>query len=358
LVFGVLVAWPLPASAAVEGPCIASFNGVEVERIDSLGSPLELTIDDILTFEGGDEAGTQRAGVELVVGPIGFDEGTTTYGSAVGEFSASIPLEDVAPYGVGLFRVRGVTDNCTAEAWVRVGGKMPLSTLTGITGLGLTLAGLTGQLAAIATRRRRSWPAAAAGGIATGLGVALLGQQLGRLQLSYPSVGLAVAGFALVGGAVAFAMRRRGGEAGRYRVPTAVERDDRRAETRQRRDEERAREAARREQRDAEREDRTRQPEPAATERASRPAATTEGGATEATPSTAENAAAAPSAPYWCYVMSSVEVLDLTQPNRVIAVLNPGTWYLARREAAEWVHVVAGDDLEGWAPRDSIHRHG
>jgi hypothetical protein len=39
------------------------------------------------------------------------------------EFSASLDIDDVSPYGVGLFRVRGTTDNCTAEAWARISGR-------------------------------------------------------------------------------------------------------------------------------------------------------------------------------------------------------------------------------------------
>jgi hypothetical protein len=359
--FLVLIA-PSPASAGVEGPCEASFNGVEVERIDSLSSPLELTIDDQLTFHGTDSTGTQNVSVELVLASLGIDEGTSTYGPPQNDFSASIDLEGISPYGVGLFRVRGTTDNCTAQAWVRVGGKIAVTTLTGITGLGLTLGGLTGQLAAIAARRRWAWLTAAVAGIATGFGGALLGQQFGRLQLSYVSIAIAVAAAAVAGALLALLFRPRPGPSwgDRRRVERETRRDEReeqrlrKDEARQRRDEEQAREAAGREQRDTVRPETKETPAAHVADRS--PAESSDQDA--AAEPTAAGTVSEAGGPYWCYVMSQVEVLDLAQPTRVIAVLQPGNWYLARREAGEWVHVVAGENLEGWAPRTSVHRHG
>ncbi len=380
-----------PAAATVAGPCTASVNGVEVERIDSLASPLELTVEDILTFHGTDEKGTRNVSVELKLASVRVDEGTTAYGPTQNEFTASIDLAAISPYGVGLFRLRGTTDNCVAEAWVRVGGKLPLATLTGITGLGLALGGLTGQLASVASRRRYSWVAASLAGIATGIGGAVLGQQFGRLQLSYISALIAVLGAAIIGALAAYLLRLKSGlgwfERRRY---ASEERREQREEARmlkqeerQHRDEDRARRAADRERRSAERSqesarqrsiadqeaaprERLTAQQPIGNEDAPTPFDTSLDQATQPAPQPVAQPVAGPVAgapaaaanPYWCYVMSPVEVLDLQEPTRVVAVLQPGNWYLARREAGEWVHVAADETVEGWAPRSSIHRQG
>ncbi|MCB2224872.1 MAG: hypothetical protein KQH83_11950, partial [Actinobacteria bacterium] len=199
-VVALLAAGPA-AGAEVEGPCTASFNGVDASRIDSLDSPLELTATDVLTFHGTDPDGTQSARVEMIIGMVTVRDGSATYGPLQTDFTASLDLDDVSPYGVGLFRVRGHTDHCVVEAWVRVSGRFPFATLTGLTAGGLALGGFAAQVTAIANRRRRSALAAALGGVVTGAGAAGIAQQYGRLQLSIPSVAI-VAGAAAVLGAV------------------------------------------------------------------------------------------------------------------------------------------------------------
>ena len=131
-----------------------------------------------------------------------------------GEFLVSLDLADVAPYGVGLLRVRATTDNCTVEAWLRLGGRLPFTTLVGLTGTVLAVAGLAGQIAALIARRRWSVPVAAAAGVATGAGAALLGQEFGRLQLSYLSLGatIALAVVAGLGPALLLRPRRAAGD--------------------------------------------------------------------------------------------------------------------------------------------------
>lgn len=306
-----------PAAAQVQGPCTAWFNGVEAERIDSLSSPLLLGDEEALVFSGADAAGTQNAAVSVLLGPAGLGRAASSSGTAGGDFLVSLDLADVAPYGVGLLRVRATTDNCTVEAWLRLGGRLPLATLVGLTGTGLALAGLTGQVAALVARKRWSLPVAAAAGVATGAGGALLGQQFGRLQLSYPSLGGVIALAVTAGLGLALLLRpRRRKDEGR---PSHGE------------------EAA---------------PVPASSP-------------TPAVPALEERAAApAPAArpavagPFWCYVMTDVEVLHLDDYSRVVATLHPGIWYLAKREVSGWAQVVAADGSEGWVPRQALHREG
>ena len=351
-----------PAAASVDGPCAASFNGVDATIVDDLDSPLELQDGDILTFHGTDDVGTRSASVDVILGPIAIQTGETTYGPLQQDFSASIDLDDVTPYGVGLFRIHGVTDNCTVDAWMRVGGRYPFATLTGLTGGGLALGGLAAQLASIASRRRWSPTAAAIAGLATGAGGATVAQQFGRLQMSYISLGTAAGGAALLGAIVAAILAPRSGLGFVAR---------RRAEAAQKR-------AIRYQARlEAARLDADRREAEARAVIEAEQAAAGEGPAADpARPgpvtiaaSPDEIAAAepqaipqprpeAPEGPYWCYVMAPVDVLDLSDHTRVVGSLQPGTWYLAKRRIGSWVQVAVGDGLEGWAPNSAVNKHG
>lgn len=320
LALGLAAGWSItgasPAAAGATGPCSMTFNGIAVDRIDSISSPLELTVDDDLIFTGTDPGTTTEAVVEITIGPVIVESGSTAYAPASDVFVATIDLDDVSPYGVGLMRIRGTTDGCVADAWLRVTGRFPLATLTGITAAGLTIGGITGQLGAVASRRRWSRTAATLGGIVTGTGAAVLGQQFGRLQLSYLSMALVVA----VASGLGFALASVLGPGRRdRRRELAVERIAR-----------------------------------------SSPAAA-------ATPTVPHEAEPEPrrmserrvsAAPYWCYVLAETDVLDLDEHGRVVSHLRPGTWYLAKREVGPWLHVTTGDGVEGWVSRDAVHRQG
>jgi hypothetical protein len=150
----------------------------------------------------------------------------------------------------------------------------------------------------------------AIGLIAVGIGAAVLGRQFGWFQPSYISVAIIVIiastlGFFLAG-LLSLARRRRGREAGA--------RDDTAAPT-----PERTAELWAEEPRHA--------PEPM-------PSA----------------------APYWCYVLADIDVLDLRDHTRVVGHLKPGNWYLAKREVGPWLHVATREDTEGWVARTSVRR--
>jgi hypothetical protein len=328
-----------PAHAQVEGPCVVEINGVGVDRIDSLDSPLELGASDILVFTGSNETGTTAAAVRLAIGPITVERGSSTYGTPEPEFGATIALEDVSPYGVGLFRVVAEADGCLAKAWVRVSGRFPLATLTGLTALGLALGGITGQLGAIVSRSRWTRSAAALGGIATGTGIAVLSQQFGRLQVSYPSVAALSAIAAVVGFGAAWLLNPELREARLDRRPrsTPVEATAPAAEARET-DERQVEETDRQES------------GVAAEERVTVPDREEDTEAARAAPR--------PDAPYWCYVMAPTDVFDLTDHTTTVAMLIPGTWYLAKRTIGGWAHVVASEGQEGWVAEGAIHRQG
>jgi hypothetical protein len=317
-----VLAGTAPAAAAVEGPCAAWFNGVDADRVGSLSSPLLLGAAESLAFSGTDEGTTRRAEVSVLLGPVTLGRSASSQSTAASEFAASLDLSDVAPYGVGLLRIRATTDNCTIEAWLRVGGRLPLTTLAGVGGAALALAGLTGQAAALIARRRWSRWVAGGSGLFTGAGVALLGQQLGRLQISYWSLAACVALAAAVGLGLALLLRRRGAKD--QAEPTG-------------------------------------RAEPTGQRSGTLPGAETPLPAPEAI-ARPFPAAAPPSpeegAPHWCYVTADTKVLHLDDYARVVATLHPGTWYLAKREVSNWAQVEAAAGVEGWVPRRALHREG
>lgn len=327
------------AAAQVQGPCTAWFNGVEAERIASLSSPLLLADDEALVFSGIDSAGTQNARVQVLLGPAGLGQAASSQSVAAGEFLVSLDLADVAPYGVGLLRVRATTDNCLVEAWLRLGGRLPVATLVGLTGAVLALAGLVAQLIAVVLRRRWSLPLAAAAGVATGAGGAMLGQEFGRLQLSYPSLGAAV-GLAVAAGAGLALLRRPGRGRGAEPSPGAPRRSVLAP----------ASEATL---------GHSQPPRFEGTETPARPESQpTASPAPEPEAAPRSATSPTPGGPFWCYVMAEVEVLHLDDYTRVVATLRPGTWYLAKREISGWAQVVAAEGTEGWVPGQALHREG
>jgi len=316
----------LPAQAQSAENCALVFNEIEIDRIDSLSSPLELDTGDTLSFTGTDPAGTRSARVELAIGPVTLESNTTTYSAPEREFQSAISLDDVSPYGIGLFRAEGATDGCSAAVWVRISGRFPLATLTGLTAMGLTLGGITGQLGAIASRRRWARTAAALGGIATGSGLTLIGQQFGRLQVSYPSLAamtIAVGGLGLILASLFNpTIRDRRREKRAVRSPAiSMTPDHQPVET----------------------------VTSAVAEEPPAEPRTANGPTLQPTP---------PGGPYWCYVMAPTDAFDLTDHTRTVAVLEPGTWYLVKRALGGWAQVVAAEGSEGWVAEAAIHREG
>ena len=372
LAFGVvfaLIGEAPVASATVDGPCTASFNGVESKRIDSLNSPMELEAGDVLTFQGTDDTGTQGAKVEVILAMITVREGSTVYGPLQNDFSASLDLDDVSPYGVGLYRVRGVTDNCSVAAWVRISGRFPFTTLIGLTAGGMALGGLAAQLTAIATRRRKSAWLAALAGIVTGVGSAGIGQQFGRMQLSIPSILIVVAITALLGALVALLLAPRQGAG--WIAGRRASRAQKRAIRYQARLEAARLDAERREAEASATTvtqtaavpgaDATARAAPAPNPAATPSPTTPDVPAALTQPNPAPAPTSAPAAiegPAWCYVLAPVDVFDLAEHTQAIGMLQPGSWYLAKRQVGGWAQVAVGDGVEGWVAQSAIHTLG
>jgi len=382
------------AAAAADGPCTASFNGVESSQIDSLDSPLELDVDDVLTFHGTDQTGTQNARVEVVLAMVTMRDSAVTYGPLQNEFSASLKLNDVSPYGVGLYRINGITDNCTVEAWVRISGRFPFATLTGLTAGALAMGGFAAQMTAIAARRRRSAWAAAVAGLVTGTGLAGIGQQFGKMQLSIPSVLIVAAIAAIIGTAAAFLLspsegsgfisKRRTVRAQKRSIRYQARLEAARLDAERREAEADAAEVAQEAAAAATAEVAPPAPDPApipepvpdptppppVVAAIDEPVAIQEP-VHDTTPDPEPAPApkpvvAAPTpepvapsdGPGWCYVLAPVDVFDLADHTRTVGMLRPGNWYLAKRQVGAWVQVAAAEGIDGWVAASAIHRHG
>ena len=160
----------------------------------SLSSPLLLGDDEALVFSGTDAAGTQNAaGGRARLGPATIGRAASASGWPAASSWSPSTWPTSPPTG---WACCGSAPPPTTAPW-RPGcasaGRLPFTTLVGLTGAGLAVAGLAGQISALIARRRWSPPVAAAAGVATGAGGAMLGQEFGRLQFSYLSLGAAVA---------------------------------------------------------------------------------------------------------------------------------------------------------------------
>ena len=376
---------------SVDGPCTASFNGVESSRIDSLDSPTGT----------GRQATSSPSTAPMRPAPRTpgsrwcwrWSPSATppppTDRSRTSSRPRSISTTS-RPTGWACTGSTGITDNCTVEAWVRISGRFPFATLTGLTAGGLALGGFAAQMTAIATTAAPVGLAAALGGLVTGTGLAGIGQQFGKMQLSIPSV-------ADRGGD---RCRHRGGR----RTPPLPERGTgihrqtqdgqgpeaihplsgppRSSPTRRRAPRSRSGcdHGPRRRQPPSEaarsRSCRTRRrpprpgTEPSTGSRApprcptpTHPAVTQNHNPRRRRPTadpvtpTPQPSGDRPDArepslpidgPGWCYVLAPVDVFDLADHTRTVGVLRPGNWYLAKRQVGAWVQVAAGDGVDGW----------
>ena len=175
-----------PASA-IEGGCTATLDGIDVETAQSPASAIEVDADANAEYAGLDPAGAQFTHLFIDFPPIPgiqvADEETPdqTYGGTV-------KVKDYATYGVGLYKVRGETANCSGFAWVKVTGKSPFTTAAGLAALALIVVGTLSNARAL-LKARGGGGAGALGPLLrgfgraapVGLGAMILAQQAGVL---------------------------------------------------------------------------------------------------------------------------------------------------------------------------------
>ena len=198
-----------PASAEIEGPCVAAFNGIHFNDLDSPAKARER-----LVIQPG-ESVTLYAEVpetDLVYIDVLFPPLTITLASFEADepsdqggdvyiVEGELPLGDLADYGAGIFQFVGRTDDCSGNAFFIIGGIDPWETVVGKTAIGIAgvgiLIGLTSWIPAIVAGGGGIIRSVIAGG-PIGIGVAVLIQQAGLVPLSATSAGVAVAGSSVI----------------------------------------------------------------------------------------------------------------------------------------------------------------
>jgi hypothetical protein len=150
-----LVAGAAAAGAEATGGCTGTINGVDVTNRSSSspGDAVDVDADQDITV-----AATSPGNIEHYKIQLEFAGITWTVGKGDGDgasWSKVVNISDYARYGVGLYRVSGVSTGagaCTGSALVKVKGN-PLTTVAGLGATAVSAAGIGGV--AVSTLRAR-----------------------------------------------------------------------------------------------------------------------------------------------------------------------------------------------------------
>jgi hypothetical protein len=185
---------PAPAGAQISGGCTATIAGQDLAAASSPSRAIEVGHEEVVEVRGIDPAGAAYTRISLRFPPLpAFEVYQEDHVPPGPDWGGEVAIADYARWGVGLYQIEGSTDHCTGTAWIKVTGRSPFTTVAGVAG---TLVGLAG-LAAVAlslVRVRPSWASLLRSGgaaVPLGLGAAVLAQQAGITPLT----GLALAGW-------------------------------------------------------------------------------------------------------------------------------------------------------------------
>lgn len=146
------------AGASVTGACSGTIDGTDVGPLSSSdpGDAVDVESDQDITVAANAPGGIDTykvqlefAGIKWTVGKGESDDGES--------WSKVVNISDYARYGVGLYRVHGVSTGgatCTGSALVKVAGN-PLTTVAGIGALLVTVAGTGGVVMSTLRARGR-----------------------------------------------------------------------------------------------------------------------------------------------------------------------------------------------------------
>ena len=138
------------AGATVTGSCSGTINGVDVGPLSSSdpNDAVDVQSDQDITVAATAPGGIDRYKIKLEFAGIKW---TVSKGTADNDsWSKVVNVSDYARYGVGLYRVHGVStgsSSCTGSALVNVDGN-PLTTIAGIAGSVMLVAGGAGVVGA------------------------------------------------------------------------------------------------------------------------------------------------------------------------------------------------------------------
>ena len=139
-----------PAGATVTGNCSGTIDGVDVGPLSSSNpsDAVDVQSDQDITVAATAPGGIDTYKIKLEFAGIKW---TVSKGTANDDtWSKVVKVSDYARYGVGLYRVHGVstgTATCTGSALVNVDG-FPLTTIAGIAGSIMTVGGVAGVVGA------------------------------------------------------------------------------------------------------------------------------------------------------------------------------------------------------------------
>jgi hypothetical protein len=145
---GLALALPLalaaPAGAEVTGPCRGTIKGVDVATRSSAKPSDAILVGKKETIDVGATAATPIARYKIQLAFAGINW-TVAKGKGNGNsWSKTVNVSTYARYGVGLYRVSGVSSggaNCTGAALVKVEGS-PFGSVAGIAGAALSVIGI------------------------------------------------------------------------------------------------------------------------------------------------------------------------------------------------------------------------
>jgi hypothetical protein len=145
-----------PAGAVVTGDCTATIEGVDIGPLSATdpADAVEVDNDQDITVEASAPGGIDHYKIQLEFAGIRW---TVAKGDVANDsWSKVVKVSDYSRYGVGVYSVRGVStgaSSCTGAALVKVSGN-PFTTVAGIAGTVLTVAGAAGIASATLRARR------------------------------------------------------------------------------------------------------------------------------------------------------------------------------------------------------------
>jgi hypothetical protein len=149
-----LPALALLASADVNGNCEAAINGVDVRgrSSTSAGDAIDVKEHTAVPVTMSSAEGITHLRIQLEFG--GFRRTVRDEPTSGTSWQNTVPVDDYAEYGVGLYKVIGQSDgpggNCSGSALINVSGN-PLTTVAGGIAAGITALGGVGLATVMAT---------------------------------------------------------------------------------------------------------------------------------------------------------------------------------------------------------------
>ncbi|HEX7463972.1 MAG TPA: hypothetical protein VF382_03640, partial [Actinomycetota bacterium] len=149
-----------PAMAQVSGPCTVTLNGVDANQASTPQTAVEVDYRDQATIQV--QSTSSITSHQVMLEFAGF-RWTASSGADTGtSWQGAVDIAKYATYGVGLYKVVGVSTGpgaCSGAAFVKVTGKSPLSTVAGAGAAAATAVGVAG-IAVVAAASAREVTAA------------------------------------------------------------------------------------------------------------------------------------------------------------------------------------------------------